>query len=416
MKIETKSQRVEYYWVAKAYRSVKKGGQATGVDEQSMEDFEKQLNDHLYKLWNRMSSGSYMPSPVREYEIPKTDGQKRKLGIPTVSDRIAQRVVKDYMEPKLEKVFHPSSYGYRPGRNAHQALQTCVENCRKYSWAIDLDIKGFFDNLDHELLLRAVRHHFKEKWILLYVERWLKAPIIQADGQRQTREGGTPQGGVISPLLANLFLHYAIDQWLKLRHPTLKFERYADDCVLHCRSKSEAERVLSDLKIRLERLKLRLHESKTKIVYCKQSRREVMYPEVTFTFLGHYFRPYRARNKEGKSFLSFGPEIGKSASKAIIASLRRMQLHRKTGRSIEQLAQELNPKLQGWISYYRRYGGSKFRYILHLLNIRLLKWVRWRHKLRGRTGKIIDKMLMYYHANPKLFAHWRMGIKPMRAT
>ena len=244
----------------------------------------------------------------------------------------------------------------------------------------------------------------------------MKAPIIQADGQRQTREGGTPQGGVISPLLANLFLHYAIDQWLKLRHPTLKFERYADDCVLHCRSKSEAERVLSDLKIRLERLKLRLHESKTKIVYCKQSRREVMYPEVTFTFLGHYFRPYRARNKEGKSFLSFGPEIGKSASKAIIASLRRMQLHRKTGRSIEQLAQELNPKLQGWISYYRRYGGSKFRYILHLLNIRLLKWVRWRHKLRGRTGKIIDKMLMYYHANPKLFAHWRMGIKPMRAT
>ena len=415
MKIETKSQPVEYYWVAKAYRSVKKGGQAVGVDEQSMKDFERKLNDNLYKLWNRMSSGSYMPPPIREHEIPKTDGQKRKLGIPTVSDRIAQRVVKDYMEPKLEKVFHPSSYGYRPGRNAHQALQSCMENCWKYSWVIDLDIKGFFDNIDHELLMRAVRHHFKEKWVLLYVERWLKAPIIQEDGRQQAREKGTPQGGVVSPLLANLFLHYAIDHWLKNCNPEIRFERYADDCVLHCHSKFEAETLLDKLKERLESLKLRLHETKTKIVYCKQSRRQEKFSEISFTFLGHYFRPNKVRTKEGRNFLSFGPEIGKSAAKGIIAELRRMQIHRRTGSTIEQLAQELNPKLQGWISYYRSFGGGKFKYILHLLNIRLLKWVRWRYKLQGRTGKIISKMLGFYQANPKLFAHWKMGIKPMRA-
>lgn len=415
MKIETKSQPVEYYWVAKAYRSVKKGGQATGVDGQSMEGFEKKLNDNLYKLWDRLSSGSYMPPPIREQEIPKSDGQNRKLGIPTVSDRIAQRVVKDYMEPKLEKVFHPSSYGYRPPKNAHQALQSCVGHCRRYSWVIDLDIKGFFDNLDHELLMRAVSHHFKERWILLYVERWLKAPIIQADGQKRTREQGTPQGGVISPLLANLFLHYAIDHWLKLHHSEIRFERYADDSVLHCSSKTEAETLLSKLKERVENLKLELHGSKTKIVYCKQSRRQGSFSEVSFTFLGHYFRPHKARTREGRSFLSFGPEISKSAAKGIIAELRRMRIHRRTGKTIEQLARELNPKLRGWISYYRSYGGSKFKYILHLLNIRLLKWVRWRHKLRGRTGKIIDKMLGYYQANPNLFAYWKMGIKPMRA-
>ena len=414
MNIETKSQPVDYYRVAQAYRSVKNGGQAAGVDKQNMEGFERKLNGNLYKLWNRLSSGSYMPPPIREHEIPKTDGQMRKLGIPTITDRIAQRVVKDYMEPKIERVFHRSSYGYRPHKNAHQALQACTENCRKYSWVIDLDIKGFFDTIDHELLMQAVKHHFKESWVLLYVERWLKAPIVGKDGVAIPRSRGTPQGGVISPLLANLFLHYAIDEWLRIHYAGIKFERYADDCVLHCSSQLEAARLLDKLKERLERLGLALHETKTKIVYCKCSGRGEGYPEVSFTFLGHYFRPYKARNRKGRNFLSYGPEIGKSASKRIMAELRRLQIHKRTWMGIGQLAHELNPKLQGWISYYRNHGGNKFKYMLHLLNIRLLKWVRWRHKLKGSVGKVISKMLAYYGANPKLFAHWKMGIKPLR--
>lgn len=411
MKIETKSQPIEYYWVATAYRSVKRGGKAAGIDRQSMEAFERNLNGNLYKLWNRLSSGSYMPPPIREHEIPKSDGGKRKLGIPTVSDRIAQRVVKDYMEPKLERIFHSSSYGYRPNKNAQAALGSCLENCRRYSWVIDLDIKGFFDNLNHELLLRAVEHHFKERWVLLYVARWLKAPIIGKDGVARPRSQGTPQGGVISPLLSNLFLHYALDEWLRRSKPAIKFERYADDCVLHCSSKAEAEAVLKSIKERLSSLKLELHETKTKIVYCKKSGRTASYSQVRFTFLGHEFKPQKARDRKGRSFLTYGVEMSKVAAKRIVSELRKMRIHRRTGSTVEVLAKALNPKLRGWISYYGRYGGRKFRYVLHLLNIRLLKWVRWRHKLEGRIGKMIDKMLVYYRRSPHLFAHWEMGVK-----
>lgn len=415
MNIETKSQPIDYHWVAKAYRQVKQGGKAAGVDGQSMLDFEIRLNDNLYKLWNRMTSGSYMPPPIRAHEISKSDGAKRKLGIPTVGDRIAQRVVKNYMEPRLEAIFQPDSYGYRPGRGAHQALESCLRNCREYSWVIDLDIKGYFDNIDHELLMQAVKHHFKEKWVLMYVERWLKAPIIEKDGKKEARHQGTPQGGVISPLLANLFLHYAVDKWLSVNHSHIKYERYADDIVVHCRSRVEAEELLVKLKARLLSLKLSVNEAKTKIVYCKRGTRKENFPEISFTFLGHHFRPYKARTRSGKYFLSFGPQIGARAAKKIVSELRGMQLHRKTGTTLNELAEELNPKLRGWINYYGKYGGRKFKYVLNLLNIRLLKWVRWRYKLKGRTGKIIEKLKLYYKRSPNLFAHWQIGIRPLRA-
>ena len=414
MKIEPKSQPIAYYWVAQAYRSVKRGGKASGVDEKSMADFEGNLNANLYKLWNRLTSGSYMPPPVREAELTKPTGGIRKLGIPTVSDRIAQRVVKDYMEPKLEGKFHRWSYGYRPGRSAHQAIGQCLTNTRRYGWVIDLDIKGFFDHIDHELLLRALSHDFSEKWVLMYVERWLKAPIQEAGGQLREREAGTPQGGVISPLLSNLFLHYGLDEWLRRNHPTLKFERYADDMVLHCSSEQESVALLSAIKSRLKEMKLELNESKTQIVYCKKSGRTCNYEKVTFDFLGHQFKPKRARDKYGRKFLTYGLEMSQGSASRVLAELRRMGIHRKTGFTIEQLAKELNPKLRGWMSYYGKYGGNRFNHVLHRLNTRLMKWVRWRHKLRFRTGKIIDKLLSYYRKNPNLFAHWKM-IKPMRA-
>jgi group II intron reverse transcriptase/maturase len=319
------------------------------------------------------------------------------------------------MEPRLEVIFKPDSYGYRPGRNAHQALESCLQNCRQYSWVIDLDIKGYFDNIDHELLMRALKHHFKERWVLMYVERWLKAPIIQKGGEKEARHQGTPQGGVISPLLSNLFLHYALDRWLSVNYSQVRYERFADDMVVHCRRKVEAESMLSKLKERLASLKLQVNATKTKIVYCKNGIRKERYPEVSFTFLGHQFRPCKVKTRTGKYFLGYAPQIGMRAAKKIIAELRRMRIHKKTSTSLHQLAAELNPKLRGWISYYGKYGGSKFRYILHILNTRLHKWVRWRYKLKGRPGKIIEKLKKLCVQSPNLFAHWQLGVRPLRA-
>jgi RNA-directed DNA polymerase len=414
MKIETKSQPISYYQVGKAYKSAKKGGKAVGVDGESMLQFEERINDNLYKLWNRMTSGSYTPPAVRRHEIPKEDGSKRLLGIPTVSDRIAQKVAKDYMEPKLEWIFHASSFGYRPGKDAHQAIRQCIDNCRKYDWVIDLDIRRFFDNLDHELLMRALKVHFKEKWVQMYVERWLQAPIEDLEGKQKPNEKGTPQGGVISPLLSNLFLHYALDQWLEKYYPAIKFERYADDMVIHCVSYEQAEQLLTKIKERLETLKLEVHPIKTKIVYCKRGKSKINYPVVSFDFLGHQFKPIKSMTKSGRKFLSYGCQISQSSSKKIVRVLKEMAIHKKTGHTIRELADLLNPKVRGWINYYSRYGGGKFKYLLHLLNIRLCKWVKWRYKLRFRTGKMISKMLAFYKETPGMFVHWSL-VKPLRA-
>ena len=226
---EAKPYAISKQVVWEAYQEVKANHGAAGVDGQSIEAFETDLKGNLYKIWNRMSSGSYFPPPVRLVEIPKASGGTRPLGIPTVGDRVAQMVVKMHLEPLVEPQFHPDSYGYRPGKSALDAVATARERCWRSDWVIDLDIKGFFDNLGHELVMKAVRHHAEAPWVLLYIERWLKAPVERQDGSREERTKGSPQGSVVSPLLANLFMHYAFDLWMRRTYPDIRFERYADD-------------------------------------------------------------------------------------------------------------------------------------------------------------------------------------------
>ncbi len=259
--------------VWEAFKRVKANRGAAGVDGQSIADFEADLSNNLYKLWNRLSSGSYFPSPVRRVDIPKADGGMRPLGIPTVADRIAQEVARRNLEPFLEPVFHADSYGYRPGRSAIDAVRQTRQRCWHYDWVLDIDVKGYFDSIDWALLLKAVRHHTDCPWVLLYIERWLKVPVQMADGSVVTRRAGTPQGGVISPLLANLFLHYAFDMWMTRKYPHIPFERYADDAICHCESAEEAQALWSALADRFAACKLVLHPDKTKIVYCQDNTR-----------------------------------------------------------------------------------------------------------------------------------------------
>ena len=260
---KAKSYAISKQVVWEAYKRVKANRGAAGVDGESLAAFEQDLKNNLYKIWNRMSSGSYFPPPVRLVEIPKGNtGKTRPLGIPTVSDRIAQTVVKMYFEPQVEPYFHPDSYGYRPGKSALEAVGVTRQRCWRQDWVIDLDIKGFFDNLDHALVLRAVRHHTQVPWILLYVERWLKAPVQREDGTLEERTKGSPQGSVVSPLLANLFLHYAFDEWMRRHYPHIQFARYADDTVIHAKSLSQAEHVLEAVRKRLQYVRFsRLHVS-----------------------------------------------------------------------------------------------------------------------------------------------------------
>jgi len=304
--------------VMAAWERVKANKGAFGVDEESIEDFVSNLKDNLYKIWNRMSSGTYFPPPVRAVEIPKSDGSKRLLGIPTVSDRVAQAVVKDYLEAIVEPKFHEDSYGYRPGKSALDAVGVARQRCWHQDWSIDIDIKGFFDNLDHELMMKAIKVHTNEKWIHLCIERWLKAPLQGKDGEQIKRERGTPQGGVVSPLLANIFMHHAFDKWMEKHFPGIKFERFADDILAHCSSLKQAEKVLGEIKIRLRECGLELHPGKTKIVYCKDTGRKGSYEHESFDFLGYTFRPRRSKKKdEKKYFVNFTPAISKRAANRI---------------------------------------------------------------------------------------------------
>src|SRR6516225_9418184 len=300
--------------VWEAYKRVKANHGAAGVDEQSITDFERNLKGNLYKLWNRMSSGSYFPPPVRTVKIPKANGGERKLGIPTVADRIAQQVVKSRWEPEVDSLFHPDSYGYRPGKSALDAVGQVRQRCWRYDWIIDLDIKAFFDNIPNDLLLQAVRKHAKERWMVLYIERWLKAPVQEEDGQLVPRAKGTPQGGVISPLLANLFLHYAFDRWLAANYPQVQFERYADDVIVHCRTERQAQELRAAIAERLRACGLALHPEKTKIVYCKDDLRRRTYRNEKFDFLGYTFQPRRSKNRKGKFFINFSPAVSNKAA------------------------------------------------------------------------------------------------------
>lgn len=396
--------------VWEAYKRVKANRGAAGVDEQSIAEFDEDLSNNLYRIWNRMSSGSYMPPPVRRVDIDKGDGRKRPLGIPTVSDRIAQTVVKRYLEPILEPVFHADSYGSRPGRSAHQALTVARQRCWRFDWVLDFDITGFYDNIDHELLMRAVRRHTKCKWVLLYVERWLTAPVQMPDGTLMRPEKGTPQGSVVSPILGNLFLHYAFDRWMQENHSEIPFERYADDAICHCRDEAQARSLREALQTRLAACKLELHPQKTQIVYCKDANRTGDYPAQRFDFLGYTFRPRRSMNRNGKLFVSFAPAISDKAAKAIRTSVRRWKLHHRNDLALADIARWTRPFLLGWIQYYGRFHRSALRGALRTLDSFIVRWAQRKYKrLRGHVMCAWDWLRRLQARQPTLFAHWLSG-------
>lgn len=395
--------------VREAYERVKANEGAAGVDGEAVEDFEKDLERNLYKLWNRMSSGSYFPPPVRVVEIPKESGGKRALGIPTVSDRVAQMVVKMYLEPSLEPHFHPDSYGYRPGKSAIQAVGVARKRCWRNDWVLDLDIKGFFDNLDHEQMMELVRRHTECRWIQLYIERWLKAPGQTRDGTLVERDKGTPQGGVISPLLANLYLHHAFDEWMERFYPTIAFERYADDVIVHCRSERQANWIRGKIEQRLAKYKLELHPEKTKVVYCKDSDRKESHPNEKFDFLGFEFRPRRSRNRWGKPFVNFSPAVSRKALKRIGQAIRDWQLHLCSDKSLEDLSRMFNPMLRGWVNYYGSYYKSALYPVLRNLDRILARWAMRKYKkLRGHRRRAMHWLRAVSKKEPGLFAHWQL--------
>ncbi len=398
-----------------AYQKVRANRGAAGVDGQTLAEFEKDLKSNLYKLWNRMSSGSYFPPPVRLVEIPKGNtGQTRPLGIPTVSDRIAQMVVKMMLEPDVEPHFHEDSYGYRPGKSALDAVGVTRRRCWRSDWVIDLDIKGFFDNLDWDLVMRAVRHHTDVPWILLYVERWLRAPVQHADGRLEERTKGSPQGSVISPLLSNLFMHYAFDEWLRRNHPSIQFARYADDAVVHVRSLAEAEALLTALRERLAECGLELHPEKTKIVYCTDDNRRGTHEHTSFDFLGYTFRPRRAKNRHGKLFISFLPGVSSKAAKSIRATIRSWRIGAsRNNQSLEEIAKFVNPFVRGWVNYYGRFYKSALTPVLRSLERSLVYWVRRKFKrLRNHQRNAVHWLGRVAQRDPHLFALWSHGIRP----
>jgi RNA-directed DNA polymerase len=398
--------------VYQAYKAVKSNAGASGVDGQSIEQFEADLQNNLYKIWNRMSSGSYFPPPVRAVSIPKKSGGQRILGVPTVADRVAQMVVKQVIEPDLEPSFLADSYGYRPGKSALDAVGVTRKRCWKYDWVLEFDIKGLFDNIDHALMLRAVRKHVTCKWALLYIERWLRAPMEQDDGTRIERTCGTPQGGVVSPILSNLFMHYAFDLWMTRTHSDLPWCRYADDGLVHCRSEQEAQIVKVELQTRLAECRLELHPTKTKVVYCRDGRRRGKYPNVKFDFLGYCFRPRRLLNhRDNTLFCGFNPAVSVSALKAMRATIRELGLRRRTELSVADIARQINPLLRGWIAYYGRYAPSALAPVLRYVNLTLRAWVMRKFKRfaarKIRAGHFLERMARE-HAD--LFVHWRIGM------
>ena len=403
--------------VWEAYLRVKANKGAAGVDGQSVEQSEQDLKNNLYRLWNRMSSGSYFPPPVKAVEIPKASGGVRILGVPTVADRIAQTVVAMYLERLVEPIFHPDSYGYRPGRSALDAVARCRERCWRNDWVIDLDVRAFFDSVDHSLMLKAVARHTDAKWVLLYVARWLKAPMRQPDGTLAARDRGTPQGSAVSPVLANLYLHYAFDMWLAREYPGVTFERYCDDAVIHCTSQAQAVMVRDALAARLAEVGLELHPAKTRVVYCKDADRRGDHEVTSFTFLGYTFRPRLAKNKWGKHFVNFLPAVSKDAVKAMGREMRSWHIARRSDKSLTDLARMFNSIVQGWINYYGRFYKSMLYPLLRRINEHLVRWACRKYKrLRRRERRAKELLARAAKRFPALFAHWRFGLKPDGGT
>ncbi len=394
--------------VWEAWRQVKANKGAPGVDGQAIEQFEADLRDNLYKIWNRMSSGTYFPPPVRAVQIPKPHGNGvRMLGVPTIADRVAQTVVAMFLEPLVEPRFHPDSYGYRPGRSAHDAVGTCRARCWKYDWIIDLDVQKFFDEAPWDLIVKAVQAVCDAHWVLLYVKRWLAAPLKHPDGTLQERSQGTPQGSAVSPVLVNLFMHYAFDAWMARNHPDCPFERYADDVVVHCKSRRQAEYVLAAITARMQEVSLRLHPDKTRIVYCQDGKRRGKHEHTSFTFLGFTFRARKARTKGGRYFSSFLPAISPEALKAKGGRLREMRIHRHTNLSLDDLARWLNPIVAGWMNYYGRYYRSMVYPLLQRVSSYLRRWAGKKYKRLQAHKRFKRWWTALIARQPGLFAQWR---------
>jgi group II intron reverse transcriptase/maturase len=399
--------------VWEAYERVKANKGAPGVDGCSIEDFGNDLKNNLYKIWNRMSSGSYFPPAVRAVEIPKSHGGgTRILGVPTVADRIAQTVVARRLEEKVEPIFHPDSYGYRPGRSALHAVAACRRRCWKTSWVIDLDIRKFFDSVPWDLVVKAVEANTDLPWVMLYVKRWLQAPLQLPDGTLLQRDQGTPQGSSVSPVLANLFLHYAFDAWMVREYPTIRFERYVDDAVVHCVSKTQAITVARAIADRMVEVGLQLHPDKTKIVYCKDENRRLDHEHTEFTFLGFTFRARAARRKNGTVFASFLPAISKDALNKISGEVRRWQLHHWTGHSFGEVAKRINPIVRGWIQYYGSYYRSVLIPLLQRINAYLMRWIRRKYRRLRPFKKAMKCWQRITSQYPRLFAHWAWSATP----
>ena len=409
----TKPYEIDRWLVQQAYEHVKSNGGSAGVDGVSLAGFEEHRQDNLYKLWNRMSSGSYFPPAVKLVEIPKSNGGLRPLGIPTVGDRVAQMTAVLVLEPLVEPYFHADSYAYRPGRNAHQALSKARERCWQYDWVLDMDISKFFDTIDHELLMKAIRRHTDNRWVLLYIQRWLKVPYALKDGSFQERTMGVPQGSVIGPVLANLFLHYVFDLWMSKHHPTIPWERYADDTICHCRSMEEAWSLLEAVSVRMTECKLSLNLLKTRIVYCKDNRRKQEYENVCFDFLGYTFAPRKAKGRQDISFTGYLPAISQKAMNHIREVVRGWKLTARTQSKLENLAQVMNPIVRGWIYYYGKFYPTRLKQFLMYLNRVLSKWISRKYKrFRSKTGRAYYWLGDIALRDKTLFYHWQWGVNP----
>ena len=400
--------------VRMAWQKVRAKGGVGGVDGESIKSFEKNLKNNLYKLWNRMSSGSYHPKAVLRVEIPKGDGNTRPLGIPTILDRVAQEVVRARLEPVVEGFFHPDSYGFRPNKSAPDAVKTCRERCWKYDWVLDVDIQKFFDTIDHELMMKAVKKHCAEKWMVTYIERWLKAPVQQSDGTVSETLKGTPQGGVISPTLANLYLHYTFDNWMRKTFPSVKFERYADDIVIHCSNIEQTKEIEIALSRRLTECGLTLHPEKTKVVYCKVGGRSGMYPTKKFTFLGYSFQPRGALSRDKqKRFTGFLPAASSEAKKKFRDNIKATRLLKMTQLSLRELAAALNPQIRGWYNYFQHFYKSALYRQNYWLDRAITSWIRKKYKLKWSDADIYLQRLA--KAKPTYFVHWLLRL-PGRAV
>ena len=408
LKSSGKSFEISKQEVWEAYRKVKANKGAPGVDEVTLGEFEADVRNNLYRIWNRMSSGSYFPPPVRAVEIPKPHSSgTRTLGVPTISDRVAQTVVARRLEAKVEPIFHADSYGYRPKRKALDAVAACRQRCWRYDWVVDLDVEKFFDSVRWDLMLKAVEAVSPEPWVLLYVKRWLAAPLQQPDGTLIERDRGTPQGSAVSPVLANLFMHFAFDRWITRNFPGVAFERFADDAVVHCATKDQAEALVVAIADRMVEVGLRLHPAKTRIVYCKDGNRRLDHEHTAFTFLGFTFRARKAKGKNGGSFTGFLPAISKDALKKVSGDLRRMRIHLQTGLSLTDLAKQVvNPVVRGWMGYYGAFYRSALHPLLRRVNAYLMRFLRRKFERLRRFGKALEAWRRVTCQAKGLFAQW----------